>query len=119
MDSSYAGADLILQIVGAGPAGIGMLLALCNRIAASDGIGTAEQHILDSLQIFEASDKPGGKMEHYQINANTSAFRWGRAQVDDPNAVAEARFAAVGEAEPEATERFATRLDDLGASGEL
>ncbi|MEM7562819.1 MAG: hypothetical protein AAF353_07185 [Pseudomonadota bacterium] len=61
-----------LQVVGAGPAGIGLVLALCNRIANNQN-NSAEQQILDRLRIFEASSRPGGKMARYQINANTSA----------------------------------------------
>ena len=68
-----AGDDGALQIVGAGPAGMSVVLALCNRVASGNGAGRAEQRILDSLQIWEAAATPGGKMGHYQINANTSS----------------------------------------------
>jgi hypothetical protein len=72
-DSGFAGNASPLQVIGAGPAGIGMVLALCNRIVADGSNGGVAQKILDSLQILEASQRPGGKMEHYQVNANTSA----------------------------------------------
>ena len=62
-----------LQIVGAGPAGMGLVLALCNRVAAANGDACTEQRLLDSLVMFEGSTAPGGKMGHYQVNANTSA----------------------------------------------
>ncbi len=52
---------------------MGLVLALCNRIAAADGKAPMEQHMLDALQMFEAGVSPGGKMGHYFINANTSA----------------------------------------------
>jgi hypothetical protein len=71
VDSAATDSIPDLQILGAGPAGIGMILALCNRIAA--GNETVEQKILDGLQIFEADSSPGGKMELYQLNANTNA----------------------------------------------
>lgn len=73
---AYAGGDtprIPLQVIGAGPAGMGLVLALCNRIAAADGKAVQEQHMLEALQLFEASGSPGGKMGHYRINANTSA----------------------------------------------
>ncbi len=54
-----------LQIIGAGPAGMGLVLALCNRIAAADGKALQEQHMLDALQMFEAGVSPGGNMGHY------------------------------------------------------
>ena len=73
MDSGITASISDLQIIGAGPAGIGMLLALCNRVAAAAAVDTAEQRILDSVKIYEASGSPGGKMAQYQINANTSA----------------------------------------------
>ncbi|MBT8433409.1 MAG: hypothetical protein KJN95_02025 [Gammaproteobacteria bacterium] len=62
-----------MQVIGAGPAGMGLVLALCNRIAAAEGKAVQEQHMLDALQIFEASGSPGGRMGHYRVNANTSA----------------------------------------------
>ncbi len=52
---------------------MGLVLALCNRIAAAEGKAVQEQRVLDALQIFEASGSPGGKMGHYRVNANTSA----------------------------------------------
>ncbi len=62
-----------LQILGAGPAGMGMVLALCNRIAEANGDAAWLNGLLDSLQIFEASANPGGRMGHYRVNANTSS----------------------------------------------
>ena len=62
-----------LQVIGAGPAGMSLVLALCNRVAAAGGNDCAERQLLDSLQVFEASAQAGGKMAHYRINANTSA----------------------------------------------
>jgi hypothetical protein len=52
---------------------MGLVLALCNRIAASNGRDCSERRILDALQIFEAAPNPGGRMGHYRVNANTSA----------------------------------------------
>ncbi len=52
---------------------MGLVLALCNRIAAGDGKALQEHRMLEALQMFEASDSPGGKMGHYRINANTGA----------------------------------------------
>jgi len=72
-DDPQISSKLPLQVIGAGPAGMGLVLALCNRIAASNGSARSEQKILDSLRIFEAGTAPGGKMGHYQVNANTSA----------------------------------------------
>jgi len=62
-----------LQVIGAGPAGMGMVLALCNRVAAADANAALAQDLLDHLVMFEASREMGGKMGHYRINANTSA----------------------------------------------
>lgn len=72
-DFSYAGNDRRLQIIGAGPAGMSLVLALCNRIAAAHGDAVREQHMLNKLVMFEAGSKPGGEMGHYHVNANTSA----------------------------------------------
>ena len=52
---------------------MGLVLALCNRIVAAQGKASMEQHMLDALQMFEASGSPGGKMGRYRVNANTSA----------------------------------------------
>ncbi len=65
--------DCELQVIGTGPAGIGLVLALCNRIAAADGAACPEQRLLDDSIFFEAADRPGGQMSDYRINANTSA----------------------------------------------
>ena len=62
-----------LQILGAGPAGIGMVLALCNRVAVASGDTGWLQGLLDSLRIFESNADPGGRMGHYHVNANTSS----------------------------------------------
>jgi hypothetical protein len=72
-DFSCGGNDRMLQIIGAGPAGMSLVLALCNRIAAAHGDAVREQHMLDNLKMFEAGSKPGGEMGHYHVNANTSA----------------------------------------------
>lgn len=72
-DFSCGGNDRMLQIIGAGPAGISLVLALCNRIAAAHGDAVREQYMLDNLKMFEAGSKPGGEMGHYHVNANTSA----------------------------------------------
>ena len=62
------------QIIGAGAAGIGMLTALYNAIATSSGEKKPRyQHLLDSLVMIEATDRPGGVLGSYQINANTNA----------------------------------------------
>jgi hypothetical protein len=72
-DSCSGGNDRMLQIIGAGPAGMSLVLALCNRVAAAQDEALREQHMLDGLMIFEAGSKPGGEMGHYHVNANTSA----------------------------------------------
>jgi len=62
------------QIVGAGPAGIGMLTALYNAIVTASGdLKPRFQQLLDTLVMIEASDSPGGLLGSYQINANTNA----------------------------------------------
>ena len=62
------------QIVGAGPAGIGMLTALYNAIATTSGdLKARYQGLLESLVMIEANDVPGGLIGSYQINANTNA----------------------------------------------
>lgn len=66
-------ADCALQIVGAGPAGISLVLALCNRVAAAQAVATPEQELLDTLCMLDGAAEPGGKMARYRINANTSA----------------------------------------------
>lgn len=63
----------LLQVIGAGPAGMGLVLALCNRIAAGGDTAGPARRLLESLAMFEASAQPGGKMAHYRINANTSS----------------------------------------------
>ncbi len=62
-----------LQVIGTGPAGIGLVLALCNRMAAADGDECRAQRLLDDSIFYEASDRPGGQMGAYRINANTSS----------------------------------------------
>jgi len=52
---------------------MGMVLALCNRVAVANGDAVCLQDLLDSLRIFEASTDPGGRMGHYHVNANTSS----------------------------------------------
>ena len=52
---------------------MGMVLALCNRVALANGDADRLQGLLDSLQIFEASADPGGRMGHYHVHANTSS----------------------------------------------
>ena len=61
-----------LQMVGAGPAGISMVLALCNRLLSGPDIQLAQQ-ILDNILLFESSARAGGEMGRYRINANTSS----------------------------------------------
>ena len=53
------GPDCPLQVVGAGPAGMSLVLALCNRIA-EDAAGP-ESKLLDGLQVFEAETAAGGR----------------------------------------------------------
>ncbi len=60
-------------MVGAGPAGIGLVLALCNRVAAAGERRIAERELLESLIVFEAGARPGGNMDRYRVNANTSS----------------------------------------------
>ena len=60
-----------------------MVLALCNRVAATAGRTTTEGRILDSLKLFEADSTLGGKMGRYRINANTSAHDVVRGIADD------------------------------------
>ena len=62
-----------LQIIGAGPAGMSLVLALCNRVAEAGERECPERAILESLRVFEGTAAPGGKMAHYRVNANTSA----------------------------------------------
>lgn len=62
-----------LQVIGAGPAGMSLVLALCNRVAAAPGDATNERRLLQSLQMLEADPAAGGKMARYRVNANTSA----------------------------------------------
>ncbi len=72
-DSGLRGNESLLQVIGAGPAGMGLVLALCNRIAAGGAASGTARRLLDSLVMFEASAAPGGNMAHYRINANTSS----------------------------------------------
>ena len=66
-------ASCALQVIGVGPAGISLVLALCDRVVASPGAHGPDQLLLDSLRMIESSALPGGKMPHYRINANNSA----------------------------------------------
>jgi hypothetical protein len=62
------------QVVGAGPAGLSFLIALCNRIADQAGAQNSRlQALLDSLVILDADKTAGGVMADYQINANTDS----------------------------------------------
>jgi hypothetical protein len=81
-------ADCPLQVIGAGPAGMSLVLALCNRVAAAPGRDIAESRILKSLQLFEGGATLGGKMASYRINANTSAHDVVRGINDDTPFVA-------------------------------
>ncbi len=69
-DSRLRRNDVSLQVIGAGPAGMSLVLALCNRVA---GGNEDAARLLEGLAMFEASAAPGGKMGHYRINANTSS----------------------------------------------
>lgn len=59
------------QIIGAGPAGISLIIALYNLLATAQGERYRElQALLDSSLLIEAG-RPGGLLSSYQINANT------------------------------------------------
>jgi hypothetical protein len=65
-----------LQIIGAGPAGMSLIIALCNHIAQRECSVSVKQKatsLLDKLVMVEAAEKPGGLLGQYQINANTSS----------------------------------------------
>ncbi len=72
-DLNLSWRDRPLQVIGAGPAGIGLVLALCNRIAAVGERRIPERDLLESLIVFEAGERPGGNMDRYRVNANTSS----------------------------------------------
>jgi len=62
------------QIVGAGAAGLSLMIAIYNQqAAASDSSRPGIEKLLDSLVMLDASDAAGGVMSSYQINANTDA----------------------------------------------
>ena len=62
------------QVIGAGAAGIGILIALYNAITASENDAKRQlQKLLDDMLWIEAGEKPGGILGQYQINANTHA----------------------------------------------
>jgi hypothetical protein len=46
-------------VIGAGPAGMSLVLALCNRVATANGRDIAEARLLESLHIIEANDAAG------------------------------------------------------------
>ena len=63
-----------LQILGAGPAGLSLMLALANRMTQLNGpLLIRAQNLFEQLIVFEGSANAGGRMGHYQINANTSS----------------------------------------------
>lgn len=62
-----------LQVIGAGPAGMSLVLALCNRVAAANDSDPGARRLLEALQILEADSEAGGRMASYRVNANTSA----------------------------------------------
>jgi hypothetical protein len=71
-------------IIGAGPAGLSFLIALCNRVAsASEDDRLRLQGLLDSMVILEATAAAGGLMGDYQINANTDAVDVVRGIADE------------------------------------
>ncbi len=72
-EANWSGSVRPLQVIGAGPAGIGFVLALCNRIAAAGERRIVERDLLDALLVFEAGARPGGNMDRYRVNANTSS----------------------------------------------
>ena len=90
-------------MIGTGPAGIGLVLALCNRIAAAGGGDCAEQRLLDDSVFFEAKARPGGQMGAYRINANTSSHDVVQG-IDDGTPFAAVRDAYVSH--PETQETF-------------
>ena len=64
----------LCQIIGAGPAGLSLIIALHNHLASAHAaLRPRIQKLLDSLVMFDAADSAGGLMSRYQINANTDA----------------------------------------------
>ena len=104
-------AEAELQVIGTGPAGIGLVLALCNRIAAAGGGDCPERRLLDHSVFFEAAARPGGQMGAYRINANTSSHDVVQG-IDDGTPFAAVRDAYV--AHPETQERLIA-LPRIGA----
>ena len=100
-----------MQVIGVGPAGIGLVLALCNRIAAAGDGDCAEQRLLEDSVFFEAAARPGGQMGAYRINANTSSHDVVQG-IDDGTPFAAVRDAYV--AHPETQERLIA-LPRIGA----
>ena len=100
-----------MQVIGVGPAGIGLVLALCNRIAAAGGGDCAEQRLLEDSVFFEAKARPGGQMGAYRINANTSSHDVVQG-IDDDTPFAAVRDAYVSH--PETRERLIS-LPRIGA----
>jgi len=62
------------QVIGAGAAGIGILIALHNVIESCDGETRSQfENLLENMLWIEAGSAPGGILGQYQINANTHA----------------------------------------------
>ena len=62
------------QVIGAGAAGIGLIIALHNALAMAESKRKVRlEKLLDSLVVIEAESHPGGILGDYQINANTDA----------------------------------------------
>jgi hypothetical protein len=64
----------LCQIIGAGPAGLSLIIAFYNRLADAHATQRLRiQELIDSLVMLDAAGSAGGLMSHYQINANTDA----------------------------------------------